>query len=252
MLSLKQYVKALIPKPLLSSLNEFRFRRMNRRVDATFGGEDAAQVFSNVYASGIWGRKAETAFFSGGGSHDPLLVDPYVNAVVSFLRSFPSKPVVVDLGCGDFNIGRQVRPFCDRYIACDVVPTLIDHNREKFSDLDVDFRCLNIVSDDLPEGHVVFLRQVLQHLSNDHITKVVHKLKKYRFLVLSESLPLKPGFLPNLEKETGPGMRVANRSGVVITEPPFSLSFITEQHICLIEDQTTLIRTTVYQLHANC
>jgi hypothetical protein len=153
------------------------------------------------------------------------------------------------LGCGDFNIGNQILPFCDKYIACDVVPGLIDHNREKFRNCDVDFRCLNAVSDDLPEGDVVFLRQVLQHLSNDHISKVVSKLNKYRFLVLSESLPVQPNFSANLEKRTGPGMRVTNRSGVVLTEPPFSLSFVTEQHICSITNQATLIRTTVYQLH---
>jgi SAM-dependent methyltransferase len=245
----KKQAKAMIPKRVLNRITELRFRRMNRRVDAAFAGDDAVQVFSNVYKSGIWGRKSGTDFYSGGGSHDPHLVDPYVKAVVGFLSSLSSKPSVVDLGCGDFNVGSQIRPSCDRYIACDVVPDLIDHNRTAFCDLDVDFRCLNAVLDDLPDADVVFLRQVLQHLSNDQIGKVLPKLQRYRYLVLSESLPVKPGFLPNLEKQTGPGMRVASRSGVVITEPPFSLPFVAEQDICLAVNQATLIRTTVYQLH---
>jgi len=246
--SWKENVKPLIPQPLLKLLAEYRFRRVNRQVDAAYSGEDATQVFSNIYENGIWGRKSGTDFFSGGGSHDPILVEPYVKAVISFLSSLSPKPSVVDLGCGDFNIGSQIRPFCSKYIACDVVPALIDHNRKKFSDHDIDFRCLNAASDDLPEGDIVFLRQVLQHLSNDHIIKIVRKLKQYRFLVLSESLPVQPNFLPNLEKQTGPGMRVTNHSGVVVTEPPFSLSFITERHICSVTNQTTLIRTSVYQL----
>jgi SAM-dependent methyltransferase len=246
--SWKEYVKPLIPQPLLERLTEYRFRRINRQVDAAYSGENANEVFSNIYENGIWGRKPGTDFFSGGGSHDPELVEPYVKAVVVFLSSLSPKPSVVDLGCGDFNVGNQIRDYCGRYTACDVVPALINHNQKRFSDRDVDFRCLDAASDDLPEGDIVVLRQVLQHLSNDNISKVIRKLAKYRFLVLSESLPLQANFAPNLEKQTGPGMRVTNRSGVVVTEPPFSLSFIAEQHICSITNQATRIQTTVYQL----
>jgi len=244
----KRYIKSLLPKPVRERLAEVRFQRVNSQADAAFGGENATEIFSEVYKSGIWGGEPGIDFYSGGGSHDARLVGPYVKAVVGFLSSLSFKPSVVDLGCGDFNVGSQIRPQCDGYIACDVVPGLIDHNRTVFSDLDVEFLCLDAASDDLPDGDVVFLRQVLQHLNNDQINRIVAKLQKYRFLVLTEGLPVKPDFLPNVEKQAGPGMRIASKSGVVITEPPFSLRFITQQHICLITEHSTLIRTTVYQL----
>lgn len=249
MFGLKKRIRNLIPGPLRERLDERRFKEVNQRVDAEFGGDDAAEVFSNIYKHGIWGREKGTEFYSGGGSHHPQYIDAYVAAAVRFLSSLSAKASVVDLGCGDFNVGSRIRPFCDRYVACDVVEDLIDYNRKRFSDLDVDFRCLNAISDDLPAGDVVFIREVLQHLSNGQIDQVVRKLHKYRFLVVTESLPAKPGFTPNLEKKTGPGVRFANDSGVVLTEPPFSLPYITEDHICTLRHPATLIRTTLYQLN---
>jgi len=48
---------------------------------------------------------------------------------------------------------------------------------------------------------VVFIRQVLQHLSNAHILRAIPKIAaSYRFLVLTEHLPLGEAFTPNLDK----------------------------------------------------
>ena len=88
-------------------------------------------------------------FFSGSGSHSPQITGGYVRAIVERLSRFPQKPDVIDLGCGDLNIGRQVRSLCAGYIACDVVPALIERNRQAFDDLDVDFHrpdCASIQS----------------------------------------------------------------------------------------------------------
>lgn len=93
----------------------------------------------------------------------------------SFLNAL-GKPDVVDLGCGDFKVGSQLRPWCGRYTACDVVPDLIAFNRTAFTQLDVDFRVLDMVEDPLPAGDVVFVRQVLQHLSNAAISKAIAKI----------------------------------------------------------------------------
>jgi Methyltransferase domain len=125
------------------------------------------------------------------------VVTPYVNAARMFLDSLPCPPSGVDLGCGDFSVGEQLRPHCGRYVACDVVPALIQRNNEKFAAAHVEFRCLDIIEGDLPDGDIVFLRQVLQHLNNAQISKVTQKLYHYKFLVLTEHVPVDPGFPPN-------------------------------------------------------
>ena len=68
-------------------------------------------------------------FYSGVGSHSPEIVDPYIDAVKSFLKSFGEPIVVCDLGCGDFNVGKELVSLSKKYIAVDIVPDLIARNR---------------------------------------------------------------------------------------------------------------------------
>jgi hypothetical protein len=225
---------------------------LSHRWDAKFHRQPAANVFTAVYREAKWGASPDGDFYSGTGSHDPSVVLPYVEAVTAFLQSLPKAASLVDLGCGDFNVGRQLRPHCDKYIACDVVPDLIARNRIKFQDLDVDFRCLDITDNDFPDGEIVLLRQVLQHLSNVQILNVIPKLCRYRFLLLTEHLPSVPDFRPNLEKPAGATVRLSLGSGVVLTKPPFNLRARSENVICSnpqpIGHLSGVVRTVLYEL----
>jgi hypothetical protein len=225
---------------------------LSRRWDAKFGRQPAASVFTAIYREAKWGSAPDGDFYSGTGSHDPAVVLPYVEGVTAFLQSLPKPPSLVDLGCGDFNVGRQLRPYCSEYIACDVVPDLIARNRTKFSDLDVEFRCLDITEDEFPSGEIALLRQVLQHLSNTQILNVLPKLSHYRFLLLTEHIPADPDFQPNLEKPAGATVRLARCSGVVLTKPPFNLKVKFESVICSnvqpIGHLNGVVRTVLYEL----
>lgn len=225
---------------------------LSRRWDSKFERQPAADVFTAIYREAKWGSAPDGDFYSGSGSHDPALVLPYVGVVKAFLQSLQKTPNVVDLGCGDFNIGRQLRSHCDNYIACDVVPELITRNRAKFSEFDVDFRCLDITGDAFPEGDVVLLRQVLQHLSNAQILDILPKLCQFRFLLLTEHIPSDPEFQPNLEKPAGATVRLSQGSGVVLTKAPFHLKVKSESVICSnvqpIGHLKGEVRTILYEL----
>jgi SAM-dependent methyltransferase len=244
---LKRAVWRLMPRRVRSIAQEYILRRWHdKHKDLSI-----AEVFSSVYREGRWERSSDGDLSSGPGSNDPVLVQPYVRALAKFITSLPSQPSVVDLGCGDFNVGRHLRPFCANYVACDVVPFLISRNKEKFADLKVDFRCIDIIEDELPGGDVVFLRQVLQHLNNAQINKIIPKLYQYKFLVLTEHLPTEPDFPRNLDKQPGPEIRLRVGSGVVLTAPPFSFRAKSESVICTTQDLPThrgLLRTTLYEL----
>jgi hypothetical protein len=170
--------------------------------------ESPAQLFAEVYANKVWGGDTRTAFYSGAGSHDPILVEAYVRAVTRIVATLPGRRDAVDLWCGDFNVGSRLRHLFDRYVACDVVPALIERNTKAYADVNVEFRCLDIVRDDLPDGNIVAIRQVLQHLGNDDVRSVVAKLEKYEYLVLTEHLPVSRDFPPNLDQPLqAPGWR---------------------------------------------
>jgi len=245
---LRSAVTLVMPSPLRRIAREY----LSRRWDAKYDGRPVEEIFSAIYRERKWGAESDGDCSSGTGSHVESVVLPYINAVRGFLQSLPSPPSVVDLGCGDFNVGKQLRHYCGRYVACDVVPALIQRNKDKFASTKVDFRCIDIIDDDLPDGDIVFLRQVLQHLNNAQILSVVHKLYRYKFLVLTEHVPTDSAFPPNRDKATGGRIRLPQGSGVVLTEPPFLLAVKSESVICTttqsLDEYPGLIRTTLYEL----
>ena len=178
-------------------------------------------AMQQVYANKLWGHN-NTNFYSGEGSHNPELVAPYIHAVIGFLASLDKPLVVCDLGCGDFNIGKQLISYTKKYIAIDIVPELIEYNTKTFKRDHLEFQCLDIALDDLPSADCIILRQVLQHLSNNEIQGVVKKLANYKYIILTEHLP-EGNFVPNLDIISGQGIRLKKQSGVNLLAEPFNL-----------------------------
>jgi hypothetical protein len=214
---------------------EARLRRQYRRSTL-----HRRRVFTDIYRSGIWRQSGQPP----ANLHDAAITQLYVKTVTEFLTSL-GKPNVVDLGCGDFAIGSRLRPYCDRYIACDIVPELIAHNRQNFAD--VDFTVLDIVRDELPKGDVAIIRHVLQHLSNAEIANVVARMR-YPFLIVTEHLP-DGDFEPNKDQKTGVSIRLGSKSGVVLTEPPFSFKPTYQRILCEASEGGGIIRTILYHLN---
>ncbi len=227
---------AEIIRVLITKYNFRKFKKLSTQ-----------QVFTKIYKENFWGKPtSKKDFYSGPGSHDSILVNGYVNSVKNFLRKFDKKVKLVDLGCGDFAVGLQIYPFCKEYIACDIVESLIKRNQEKFKGTDVDFRVLNIIEDPLPKGDVVCLRQVLQHLSNQDIQKIIPKLEQYRYLIFTECLP-KDHFIANIDIITGPSTRFCIDSGVELTSPPFNLSVKKNDIIYQYDTHDSRYQTRLYQ-----
>lgn len=209
----------------------------------------AKSVFSKIYETNMWGQDPDQAkFYSGPGSHDEGVVVPYVEAVREWVeREFKGKaPDALDLGCGDFNVGRQVRNLTGKYIGADVVPDMIEHNRKAFAEEDVDFEVVDIIDDDLPKADVVFIRQVLQHLNNAQIQKVLPKLKQFKWAVITEHLPATDDFTPNVDIDTG-RVRFEVGSGTDLTADPFNLHYIKKEMLVEVASNGR-IRTTAYQV----
>ena len=212
-------------------------------------GADPEAIFGQVYEFGVWGRSDRTRYYSGSGSYTPHIVLPYIKAMAQFLCAFPDKPDLVDLGCGDFRIGAVLRRYCRTYIACDVVGSLIDFNREKFGDLDVDFRTLDITRDELPAGDVATVRQVLQHLSNDSILRFLDRCSgRFSYLCVTEHVPDATEFPHNRDQSTGPWIRLEQNSGVVLTSPPFNLKAQSASVVCEANETSGIVRTIIYRL----
>jgi len=257
--NIKRAVVAVLPPSIVKTMRIYKAKVGVYRAiyKAHINGKKQIQplheVFANVYETGSWGASSDPSqtYYSGDGSHDNRVASAYIKAVHEFLSSFPDKPNVVDIGCGDFSIGSRIRPLCNRYIACDVVPKLIDFDREKFKERDVDFRVLDVTSGELPAGDVLFIREVFQHLSNQQILRALSGIssKHYKYFVFTDLIPTEQKFKPNLNKPAGAGTRIPQRSGVVLSEPPFNFKFETQTTLCEVQQtEGGRIQSIIYKL----
>ena len=205
-------------------------------------------AMEQVYKLNLWGNN-NTAFYSGDGSHNSEIVKPYIEVVISFLSAFKTPLVVCDLGCGDFNIGNQLVKHTKSYVAVDIVPNLIAHNKKTFKAENLEFQCLDIAVDNLPVGDCVLIRQVLQHWSNTEIQRVVAKLEAFKYVILTEHLP-NGDFEPNKDIISGQGIRLKKQSGVNLLESPFNLKVKDEKQLLSIplKNNKGDIVTTLYKL----
>lgn len=187
------------------------------------------RIFQGAYKNKAWGT--DEGFFSGVGSRgEPAKL--YVENMAKLLSSHAAKlkrPLtVVDLGCGDFKIGSALVAAIPEimYLGCDIVPELIVHHRKHYGNERVHFHALDIVTDDLPAGDVCLIRQVLQHLSNADICRVLDRLH-YQYVYVTEGQPPKKDGPVNPDKPTNVSIRfnwdTGLGRGVELTEPPFNL-----------------------------
>jgi len=239
---LRLIVRWILPKRLL----EMRARVVETRQHRRYQNLPMEQVFSEIYLNKEWGNDKST-YYSGSGSHDPTIVTPYIKAVHTLLASFPDKPILVDLGSGDFNVGRNFVEFAKHYYACDIVVELQEHNRKHFDFPNVEFLSLNAVDDTLPDGDIIFVRQVFQHLSNVHIQQALEKCQKYQRWVITEHLPSTSDFLPNTDITAGCGIRMLMNSGVVLTAPPFNVTGYATRVLCEVPEYGGVIRTILFE-----
>jgi SAM-dependent methyltransferase len=217
----------------------------SKRVKQAWPTKDAME---QVYAMKLWGDN-KSDFYSGDGSHDPEIVKPYLDLVISFLTSFQTPLVVCDFGCGDFNVGKEFVKHSQNYIAVDIVLDLINRNKEKFKVENLVFQCLDIAVDDLPQADCVLIRQVLQHLSNAEIQQIVLKLNVFKYVILTEHLP-EGEFVPNKEIISGQGIRLKKKSGLNLLAAPFNLKVEEEKELLSIAlgDGKGVIITSLFRM----
>ena len=112
-MTIKEIIK-LIPQLILNRLQTLRAKKALER----FKNMNTKDIFSEIYQKGLWGKSDDPnqPFYSGSGSHDESVTVVYIEKVGAFLNSYPKKLNLVDLGCGDFSVGSQLRSYCNSLV----------------------------------------------------------------------------------------------------------------------------------------
>ncbi|TCT06198.1 class I SAM-dependent methyltransferase [Aquabacter spiritensis] len=215
---LTAFAKQILPASLVSRLAALRARRAARRIAARNRERSAEEVFSEIYATNQWGG-AKGDLYSGSGTHSGAALQ-YVEMVNAFITQAGVRSVV-DIGCGDFHIGRLIR--CPDYTGVDVVPAVVARNQAAFGGAGRRFVQCDVAGEGgVPPGDLCLVRQVFQHLSNDQILRALGKLRDFRYLIVTEHHPSDANFTGfNRDKVHGGDTRVVFGSGVYLDQPPF-------------------------------
>jgi len=212
-------VRALLRRLVPGRFWAWREQRLVARIRARNRGRSTREIFSEIYATAQWGGK-RGEFNSGRGSQASV-TGAYCAMIREFIEAHQISSVV-DLGCGDFEVGKRIQCPGVSYVGVDVVPALIEHNRRLFGSATVQFECLDIVDDALPRAELCLVRQVFQHLSNQQIAAVLVKLDQFTHVIVTEHYPANPeACVPNLDKPAGADTRLYDGSGVFLNQPPF-------------------------------
>lgn len=241
-------------KPFIPSQTRIKIRQIQAKflgIENEWTGMKNSAVFDKIYEEGVWGKGLDGISTSGEGSHSDAIITPYIN-VISKLLSEINPTTVVDLGCGDFNVGKNFVHLAKKYIGCDVSNVILKRNETKFQSFtNLEFQLLDLSEDVLPSGDVCFVRQVLQHLSNNDIDNFVKKLNSdtpYKYLVVTEHLPNNANFAVNLNKGVGANTRLMIGSGVVLHKAPFNLKVHKITNLLEVNSEGGKIQTILYEL----
>ena len=201
------------------------------------------ELFSQIYADHVWGGERE-GFYSGEGSHKENLVSGYIDLLRAFIRS---KKIgrVIDIGCGDFNIMRKVLDESTEYVGLDVAEPLVDFNNRRWGTARRSFMLADAADAAcrLPAGDLLIIRQVLQHLDNASILRVLEKARGFKHVLITEHVSSAAQAVPNIDMPTGSRIRLGLNSGVFVEELPFYFP-VTAELLRIEHSRHSVLRTT--------
>lgn len=169
------------------------------------------KAFENVYKNEDW--KNEYGTKSGSGASFECS-----GVFVAWLEWFVSKnkiKSILDLGCGDFELMKNLSFNGYRYTGVDIVKSIIDENKKNFScNGDLSFICADISTFKInAKFDLAIMKDVLQHLSHEDIISVVGNLKNCA----------KKAILVNDHAESNVDIKTGGYRGLNLIAEPFNL-----------------------------
>jgi hypothetical protein len=134
------------------------------------GNLTTAERFRLIYTLGFYA----TAESTSGPCSEMAMTRPVREALPGLLRSLGARSLL-DAPCGDFNWMSQVDLSGIDYTGVDIVPDLIERNRQRF---ERKFLVADISRDELPPADLILCRDALIHLSNGTVLDTLRNFRR--------------------------------------------------------------------------
>jgi len=157
--------------------------------------------FTQIYTQRLWTGSESVSGFGSGLEYTKNLRINLQLIIEKFEIS-----TILDLACGDCNwIKSFFRNHEVEYLGCDIVKPLIEKNRELYGNDLVKFEVMNVVKDELPSAELVICRDLLFHLPNREILKVLSNIcrTESRYLLLTSHIDDARDPFSNVDIEAG-------------------------------------------------
>lgn len=171
-------------------------------------------IFSEIYRAGDWGKDEWGYGISGPGS---TLQEgrPFIEFLQNFLEEHEIHSIV-DIGCGDWMLAKEIDWGQRTYIGIDVVEEIIKRDQKKYGSESIKFLKRDVALEPIPVGDLLICKDVLMHLSFSDIFNVLSKINNYKYCILVHDVDYTAAE-KNIDIESG-GYR-----NLDITQPPFKL-----------------------------
>jgi SAM-dependent methyltransferase len=180
-------------------------------------------IFNLTYKRKWWGEgNSASPYYSGSGTYTENVIQ-YKNKLVEFIKHSKVSSVV-EIGCGDFSIMKDVLQHVDvTYTGIDVSSLVVEYNTKHYKTEKISFVYADASTIAVPQGDLLIIRQVLQHLNNQKVARILTHLPKFKFALITEHQTLGSEQNPNVNINTGPNTRLSVHSGLYLDLPPFNV-----------------------------
>ena len=187
-------IESLPPSPLRALVRAFAKPIHKWREKRRFKRESRSNVFHYIYATNKWGCDESRSGKGSDMAQTSELRDHLPNALEHL-----EVESILDLPCGDMHWMQTLDLSGYRYIGADIVPDLIEHNRNNHPNLRFDV--LDICADKLPKVDLMLSRDLFVHLSFHDIGLALANVRNSQIAYLA--CTTFPGITSNQDKLTG-------------------------------------------------
>jgi hypothetical protein len=162
--------------------------------NAIVAEDSVSSAFSNIYENKIWGANDQGEGISGKGS-----VFENAKEYVAFLKGFlaaHSCKSVVDIGCGDWELSKNINWDSIQYRGYDVVQKVIDKNNTLYGSPNIQFFCDDAILSKTPPADLLLCKDVLQHLPTNMVKEFFKKLPNYKYCLLTNDVAMHNNAVP--------------------------------------------------------